>query len=151
MFRKGLSSLAPSVLWRRRENPKNPHLLGQSRILHMPGGGIPAPGTRSLLPGHVQPPVPGLPLDLIPLQVGGAGAGLMPGTGMSLLGWAHSQPSLGTGGQTGEWESSQLPLGVPVTGSTRASCEHRANKGCSRADAEGRLGRNRMTEQYRRR
>lgn len=80
----------------------------------MPGGGIPAPGTRSLLPGHVQPPVPGLPLDLIPLQVGGAGAGLMPGTGMSLLGWAHSQPSLGTGRPN--WGVGKLPVAVGCSG-----------------------------------
>lgn len=65
----------------------------------MPGGGIPSPGM-------VHPPVPGLPLDLLPLQGGGAGAGLMLGTGMSLLGWALS-PSLpwALGGQTGEWEA----------------------------------------------
>lgn len=72
----------------------------------------------------------------------------MLGTGMDPL-----PPSLpwALGGQTGEWEGSQLPLGVPVTGSSRARSEHRTNKGCSRAGAEGRLGRNRMTEQYHRR
>lgn len=75
----------------------------------------------------------------------------MLGTGMSLLGWAHSQPSLGTGRPN--WRVGELPvaIGVPVTGSSWASSEHRTNKGCRRADAEGRLGRNRMTEQYRRR